>query len=48
LPPERKATPSNVHSFPFALRTFSRVVMAITVRFSLRAIEGLSIFRGRP
>jgi hypothetical protein len=37
LHPERKATLSNVHSFPIALRTFSRVVMAITVRFSLRA-----------
>jgi hypothetical protein len=44
LPPKRKAMPSNDHSFPFALRTFSRVVMATTVRFSFRAIEGLSIF----
>jgi hypothetical protein len=44
LPPKKKGTPSSDHSFPFALRTFSRVVMAIMVRFSFRAIEGLSIF----
>jgi hypothetical protein len=29
---------------PAALRTFSGVVIATTVRFSFRAIEGLSIF----
>jgi hypothetical protein len=33
-----------VGHFVLSLRTFSRVVMAMTVRFSFRAIKGLSIF----